>query len=137
MLKTNSRRLPGLHTHQLYSEGPDPKQLTEQVLSIYPILQGQKANGGSTITSRPAEGQPAESNAAPTPVPVTSTRDDLIDLGSDGAAVESTQPQRPAVVANPAVESTGEISGLLNSTGKPAADGPLLDFAHDLKQHEP
>lgn len=108
------------------------------MLSIYPILSGQKADGDNIIPSRSVESQPVESNTAPAPAaPATTTRDDLIDFGNDDAPAEPPQPERPAAVANPAVESTGEISGLLKSTGKPAADGPLLDFTHDLKKDVP
>lgn len=119
------------------STGQDPQQLTEQVLSIYPILEGQKANSGdNSVPSTAVENQSTEIKAAPAPGPATSTRDNLIDFGGDGTAAEAPQPERPAPVANPAVESTGEISGLLKATGKPA-EGPLLDFTHDMKKTVP
>lgn len=127
--------------HFLYSDGQDPKTLTEQVLSIYPILSGHQASGGNINSPKTTESQAAESKAAPTPAPTsaapaTSTRDDLIDFGNNDAPAEPSQPHRPAAVVNPAVESTGEISGLLKATGKPA-DGPLLNFTQDLKTSIP
>lgn len=114
------------------SDGSDPKQLTEQVLAIYPILAGQKQNSSIQIPPRPAE-----SKAAPAPESVKPTNDDLIDFGQDDAPVKPPQPQRPTASLQSNVESTGEISGLLKSTGKPAADGPLLDFHHDLQKTIP
>lgn len=119
----------------VHSDGRDPQLLTKQVLSIYPILSGQKASDSNGIPTRPAEDHPADSEAAPTPAPTpapataTLTRDDLVDFSADNASVEPPQPQRPAAVVNSAVESTGEISGLLKATGKPA-DGPLLNLTH-------
>lgn len=124
--------------HYFHSDGKDPKTLTEQVLSIHPILSGQKTSSGNTIPSKPAESHPAESKAAPArAAPATTTRDDLIDCGTthDGPA-ETSQATRPAATVNPTVESTGEISGLLKATGKPA-NGPLLDFSQDMKKDIP
>lgn len=116
----------------LPSDGSDSKQLTEQVLAIYPILAGQKQDSSNQIPPRPAE-----SKSAPAPDAAKSTHDDLIDFGQDDAPVQPPQPQRPTASLQSNVESTGEISGLLKSTGKPAADGPLLDFHHDLQKTIP
>lgn len=119
-----------------HSDGRSPEQLTEQVLSIYPILNGQVASGENNVPSRPAEDRHVESKPATVPAATIPTQNDLIDFGADGST-EAPQPQRPAAVSNPAVESTGEISGLLKSTGKPAGAGPLLDFTNDMKETVP
>ena len=55
----------------------------------------------------------------------------MIDFGSD---------EKPA--AKPLAKSNegkpaSEIQTLLESTGKPAPDGPLIDFAQDLKKDLP
>ncbi|KAJ4419884.1 Oxysterol-binding protein OBPa [Gnomoniopsis sp. IMI 355080] len=112
-------------------DGHDPKQLTEQVLAIYPILAGQKSSS-IDIPSRQAE-----TKSAAAPDPAKSAHDDLIDFGQDNTPAQPPQPQRPVAPLHSHVESTGEISGLLQSTGKPAADGPLLDFHHDLQKTVP
>lgn len=102
----------------------DPKKSTEQILAIYPIISGQKASSANAIPPRSTE------NKA---VPPQSNHDDPIDFGQDDSPAE---PQRPPVRGDPKVESTGEISELLNSTGKPS-EGPLIDFHHDLKKNIP
>lgn len=107
------------------------------MLAIYPIIAGQKQDSANNIPSRPAESMPTESNSSPASKPAESTHDDLIDFGQDDTPAQPSQAKRPVAALHSNVESTGEISGLLQSTGKPAADGPLLDFHHDLQKTVP
>lgn len=78
-----------------------------------------------------------EGEAAPAPTSAKSSHDDLIDFGQDNHPAQSSQPERPVASPHSNVESTGEISGLLKATGKPAENGPLLDFHHDVQQNLP
>lgn len=109
----------------LISDISDPKRQTEQILAIYPILSGQKTTGVHPIPSRPTT-----SSTAPAAAPAESHHNDLIDFGETDAPSQLEKPVAPHV------ESTGEISGLLKSTGKPS-EGPLIDFHNDLKNHVP
>lgn len=60
----------------------------------------------------------------------------MIDFGQDDTPAELPKPVQHQVKDDPKVESTGEISGMLKSTGK-ASEGPLIDFHEDLKKNVP
>lgn len=111
-------------------------------MAIYPIVPGQKDNRSQTIPPRPADGKsvgtasstvPAPAPAEHKPAPAEADHGDLIDFGQDDSP--ANPPQRP-VATDPRVESTGEISGLLKSTGKPS-EGPLINFHSDIKGNTP
>ena len=90
--------------------------------AIYPIIDGQKATAAhSVVTSYPAT--KSSSDAKPQEKP-QETEDNLIDAGQNdnAAAVPAKTPD--------------EIEKLLSSTGKPA-EGPLIDFAQDVKSSLP
>lgn len=113
-----------------YSDTCDPKKATEQILAIYPIVDGPKDSGSNVIPPRSeVESEPKATETKPAEL----QHDDLLDFSQDETAVES--PRSPPGY-DPRVESTGEISGLLKATGKPY-DGPLIDFHHDLKKTIP
>lgn len=107
------------------SDPSDVKKQTEQILAIYPILSGQKATAANPIPPRQTE-----SAEAAAPAPKESLQNDLIDFG------QSDAPSEPPKPVAPELESTGEISSLLKSTGK-STEGPLIDFHHDLKKSVP
>lgn len=98
-----------------------PKKQTEQILAIYPIVAGQP------MTRRPS----IPTQASPKSVKKSTNRvvekpkeeASLIDFGNDEASTS-------------AAKSPDEIETLLAATGKPA-DGPLIDFAQDLKKDLP
>ncbi|KAM0450356.1 hypothetical protein ACHAO4_006779 [Trichoderma viride] len=99
-----------------------PKKQTEQVLAIYPIVAGQQMTRRPSIptqTSSPKSVKKSTTQAAEKPT----EEDSLIDFGNDEAST-------------PAARSPDEIETLLAATGKPA-DGPLIDFAQDLKKDLP
>jgi hypothetical protein len=103
-----------------------PQQQAEQVMGIFPIVKGQKPNAKDAIPEfTPAPVTRAQPSAAP---PAQAAQGDLIDFGSSD---EPAQPQQPA-----STQQTNEIKDLLASTGKPA-NGPLIDFAQDLKKDLP
>lgn len=54
---------------------------------------------------------------------------DLIDFGDD-------TPAAPVPAGNPSKDSA-EIKHMLNATGHKAPDGPLIDFAADMKHDLP
>lgn len=121
--------MPGVPLLTTFSDASDPKKATQQILAIYPIINGQKMNGLNAIPPRSAESEPALAETKPAEL----QQDDLIDFGQDDTPVESP---RSLTGGDPRLESTGEISGLLKATGKPY-EGPLIDFHHDLKKNIP
>lgn len=109
-----------------YSDPSDPKKQTEQILAIYPILTGQKSSSDNPIPPR----QNVFTEPAAAPASKEALKNDLIEFGQNDVP---TEPPKPA---NPQVESTGEISGLLKETGT-HTEGPLIDFHNDLKKNVP
>ncbi|XWW97164.1 hypothetical protein V2A60_005145 [Cordyceps javanica] len=109
-----------------------PEEQTTQVLSIYPILPGQKAgqvlatpiNDAAPIPNDaapiPNDAAPIPNDAAPIPHAAEPTPgNDLIDLGSNSAPVPSPAP--------PPVKPADDIEAMLKETGKPA-EGSLIDL---------
>lgn len=87
-----------------------PEEQTKQVLSIYPVVDGQKLNADLAIPPRKEDdGQEG----------------DLIDISSSDAPAQPAGDKKPT-----------EIEHMLNSTGKPA-EGALIDFADDMKKDLP
>lgn len=96
-----------------------PEKQTEQILAIYPIVDGQELDKSNAI--------PPHKGAKPTAndvQPNANAEESLIDFGDQAPA-----PQEPPTKNN-------EITDLLTSTGKPS-EGPLLDFTDDLKKDLP
>ncbi|RXG47801.1 hypothetical protein VDGE_04199 [Verticillium dahliae] len=130
-------------------DGETPEKQAEQVLAIYPILPGQKASSENQIPpNKPAQTQPKATEAAtpppvaePTPAaaPVAAPQNDLIDLSHSETAAPTTQPAAAAAATAPQAtrHDSQDITGMLSNTGKPAADGPLIDFVSDLKKNVP
>jgi hypothetical protein len=99
-----------------------PQKQTEQILAIYPILPGQPKTRRPSI---PAQASSPKSVKKSTKQVAEKEEDSLIDFGNDEASAPT-----------PAAKKPGEIETLLAATGKPA-DGPLIDFAQDLKKDLP
>ncbi|KAK0389590.1 hypothetical protein NLU13_3165 [Sarocladium strictum] len=118
-----------------------PEKQAEQVLAIYPIIDGQKAEKEptpprSTATGSEedlATGSDAPSHEQANKSQVNSAPNDLVDFGQNDAPAETTATEPKHA---PADKGHDEISKMLNSTGKPA-EGPLLDFTQDLKNDLP
>lgn len=104
-----------------------PEKQAEQIMAIYPIVDGQKS---VFEDSKPDPIIPEKPVAAATnDVPRQPSQEDLVDFG---------QNEVPATkLADTPVESPqrtpDEIEKLLSKTGKPA-EGPLIDFTQDLKK---
>ncbi|KAM0252127.1 hypothetical protein ACHAQJ_007867 [Trichoderma viride] len=99
-----------------------PAKQTEQILAIYPIVAGQTLSRRPSIppqTSSPKSTKKPIKEAAEKP----KEEDSLIDFGNDDTPT-------------PVTKKPDEIESLLAATGKPA-EGPLIDFAQDLKKDLP
>lgn len=103
------------------------------MLSIYPIVDGQKLDGALVIPPRKESGSkaiPVEASESPT-------------SSSDNVAAEApiaVPVAVPAAVPAAVVEEEklpSEIADLLQSTGKPAEAGPLLSFTDEMKKDLP
>lgn len=119
------------------SDGSTPAEQTEQILAIYPILQGQKAPATNVIPAH----KPSVAKA-----PVAEPQDggnDLIDFGdapsTDAAApAPAVQPPNAAPVAGQEAHGgSKDIQSMLNKTGTQPDQGPLMDFTTDLKKEVP
>lgn len=100
-------------------------------MDIYPIVDGQKPRSANAIPPRPHSDEPPAAQPK---------EDELINFGHDGQPTTDLPKAiaRPSVEkSDPKFESTGEISGLLKSTGDNASQGPLLNFHEDLKKSIP
>lgn len=109
-------------------------------MAIYPIIKGQKPSEQNFIPPRASASKPstAEAPAAEAPAP-DNGGGDLIDFGQDDAPAP-VPAENPAVAAQAAKKDnmhSSEIRHMLEDTGKPAPDGPLIDFAKDLKKDLP
>ncbi|KAK7742170.1 Oxysterol-binding protein OBPa [Diatrype stigma] len=122
-------------------DGTTPEKVTEQVLKIYPIVPGQKVSERNFIPPRISAGNPLTAGK-----PATDDKPaDLIDFGEDkvsepAATSPQQQPQPQSATDNTttAKKSSQDISAMLQATGKDATgEGPLIDFAGDMKQDLP
>jgi hypothetical protein len=108
-----------------------PDEQAKQILDIYPVLDAKTTSEiTSAQTEQPLASEPKSSNAAGGGGGGGDGGGDLIDFGSDSAA-----PANPSNDAAPAKRSN-DVEGMLAQTGKPASDGPLLDFT-DMKKDLP
>ncbi|KAI1813301.1 Oxysterol-binding protein [Poronia punctata] len=106
-----------------------PEKQAEQIMHIYPIIPGQVCNEreipprhASTHTANPGQAEkPSDDHGG-----------DLIDFGQH----DDPAPAPAPAPAKPERKPSTDISELLQTTGK-KADGPLLDFTHDLHKDLP
>ncbi|UKZ77175.1 hypothetical protein TrVFT333_004894 [Trichoderma virens FT-333] len=99
-----------------------PEKQTEQILAIYPIVAGQTLHSTTSIPP-PAPSPKVAKKSIDHVVAKPKEEDSLIDFGKEDAPV-------------PAAKSPDEIERMLTATGKPA-EGPLIDFAQDMKKDLP
>lgn len=101
-------------------------------MAIYPIVAGQKASQRNLIPPHKA------STPATEVPPKLPGGGDLIDFGNDEPDTTPAQPAQAAPVgAEKERSASKDIEGMLSQTGAPAPDGPLIDFAGDLKKAVP
>jgi len=118
-----------------YSDAATPAEQTEQILSIYPIVTGQKVNDSNRIP--PHIPQHKSSVLEPThqiDADNTKPNDDLIDFGQND---DTTAGQSPAAADSSNHSKVGEIQNLLESTQTPPPGGALIDFHEDIKKDLP
>ncbi|KAI0102136.1 Oxysterol-binding protein [Nemania sp. FL0031] len=101
-----------------------PAKQAEQIMAIYPILQGQVANHRMI----PPHHVPSSTTTNPAP----DNGGDLIDFGQNDDPI----PVETRSSAKVERHSSSDITNLLESTGQ-KVDGPLLDFTGDLKRNLP
>lgn len=112
-------------------DGKTPQEQVEQILSIIPILPGQKPSEKNRI---PEYNSPAPVKAAPP------AGDDLIDFGQNDTP---PHPQVPADLRATQTENNGQQQKDLESrlrstsTGKAQGQGGLIDFQEDMKESLP
>ena len=95
-------------------------------------MAGQKASHKNVIPphkpATPATEQP----------PKLASGGDLIDFGGDEPNSAPAQPAQTAPVgAEKERSASKDIEGMLSQTGNPAPEGPLIDFASDMKKAVP
>ncbi|KAK8050224.1 oxysterol-binding protein [Apiospora phragmitis] len=112
-------------------DGSTPSKQAEQVMAIYPVVQGQKPSQRNLIPPR------ASSDLSRT---ASTQKKDLIDVNQSHES-----PASPAAPKEPVIETiagkhdskhSDDIKELLEGTGQ-KPDGPLIDFAGDLKKELP
>ncbi|KAI1361260.1 Oxysterol-binding protein [Xylaria arbuscula] len=106
-------------------DGETPQKQAEQIMGIYPILEGQVAHEAMI--------PPHHASRSTNKIPASEQGGDLIDFGqNDNAAAAPAQTRSAAAARHP----SSDISNMLESTGQ-KSDGPLLDFSGDLKENLP
>lgn len=103
-----------------------PEQQAEQIMAIYPIIDGQQATAEHNKTREP----PATSNNTVPADASAEAGDNLISLDDSQAAAT------PKPAETEAAQTPDEVERMLSMTGK-QAEGPLLDFTDDLKKDLP
>ncbi|TGJ80393.1 hypothetical protein E0Z10_g8373 [Xylaria hypoxylon] len=101
-----------------------PQKQAEQMMAIYPILQGQVANEPVI--------PPRHVSPRTTDNPSNDDGGDLIDFGQNDDPVPAKTGSPTTIEEHP----SPNISSLLESTGKKVG-GPLIDFTGDLKRDLP
>ncbi|KAL1855869.1 hypothetical protein VTK73DRAFT_8454 [Phialemonium thermophilum] len=119
-------------------DGSSPQKQEEQIMAIYPIVKGQKANSRNIIPPRgSSSGQQPTSKPAP-----DDSHNDLIDFGQHDKPAPGGQDAEAAQQAKPNPDTPrdkgeAEVQRMLHATGSPAPEGPLIDFHEDLKKDLP
>ncbi|KAI0483367.1 Oxysterol-binding protein [Xylariaceae sp. FL0804] len=111
-------------------DASSPAKQAEQIMAIYPVIDGQKPSDWNMVPPSASAGNP---QTAGKPAAQDSTAD-LIDFGQDDRPEPPPKTDRPA--PPPKVDST-DIHGMLETTGHRAPEGPLIDFTGDLKSNLP
>ncbi|KAF7539870.1 hypothetical protein G7Z17_g12317 [Cylindrodendrum hubeiense] len=130
-----------------------PEKQAEQVMAIYPIVKGQKPDQrhqipphsptavvdkqlghfDDQIAIEEPKDKPEEGKLQNEKLQNEKPQENLIDF-DEAPASQPPQPAKQDVIKP--TPSEVEIQNMLSSTGKPA-DGPLIDFAADLKKDLP
>ncbi|KAK7924357.1 hypothetical protein PG985_006411 [Apiospora marii] len=113
-------------------DGATPAKQAEQVMAIYPVVAGQKPSQLNMIPPRASSDQLSRT--------VSTQNNDLINVGqsheSPSSPVLTKDPVAETIAVKHDSKNSTDIQELLEGTGQ-KADGPLIDFAGDLKQELP
>ncbi|KAI0449756.1 Oxysterol-binding protein [Xylaria acuta] len=109
-----------------------PVKQAEQIMAIYPILEGQVANE-RVIPPHHAPPRTTHKPASATASPADNGGD-LIDFGQNDDPAPLAKTESPAKAHNH--RSSADITNLLESTGQ-KANGPLIGFTGDLEKDLP
>lgn len=93
-------------------------------MDIYPIIPGQKVSDRNFIPPHASAGHPPTAGKPA----AEDNRDDLIDFSKSEAPKASADGTRTG---------SNDVSAMLQATGKEAEEGPLIDFAGDVKKNLP
>lgn len=101
-------------------------------MAIYPVVAGQKPSQLNMIPPRASSDQLSRT--------VSTQHNDLINIGqsheSSSSPVLTKDPVAETIAVNHDSKHPADIQELLEGTGQ-KADGPLIDFAGDLKKELP
>ncbi|KAI1402374.1 Oxysterol-binding protein [Hypoxylon fuscum] len=112
-----------------------PEKQAEQIMSIYPIIPGQKPADWQMIPPSSSAGSPH--TAAHPASEDKSENADLIDFGQNDTPASPTTTAKDAAPP-PAKRDSKDIAAMLKATGRePEGGGSLIDFAGDLKKDLP
>ncbi|KAI0021039.1 Oxysterol-binding protein [Xylariomycetidae sp. FL0641] len=100
-----------------------PEQRAEQIMSIYPILPGQKPRDFNIVPPSHAAGKPSTAGKP-------ASDDNAGDL------INFDQSEQSAVQAKRDSTQCKDVHEMLESTGH-KAEGPLIDFAGEMKKDLP
>jgi hypothetical protein len=119
-----------------------PAKQAEQVMAIYPIVDGQKPSQQNIIPPHASAGNPSTASqpAAQPPSVVPASAVPTGTAGPNGTAAAAVSVQEPTVAAkaeNSDIKQSGTIQHMLEGTGQPKPEGPLMDFTADMKKDLP
>ncbi|KAH9902312.1 Oxysterol-binding protein [Xylariomycetidae sp. FL2044] len=116
-------------------DAPEPNKQAEQIMSVYPIIPGQKPSDYKMMPPGASAGNPGTAGKPAS----QDSPNDLIDFGQTDAAAESAEKKAAGRDSTGKVD-TDDIHALLESTStrrKPEDGSPLIDFTGDLKRDLP
>ena len=118
-------------------------------MAIYPIIDGQKLSQQNVIPPRASAGNPStasqpapeDTSSAAAAQPPSVAPASAVPTGTAGpngtAAVPVEEPTVAAKAENSDSKQSGTIQHMLEGTGQPKPEGPLMDFTADMKKDLP
>lgn len=119
------------------SDAETPEEADRQILTIYPVLKGQRVTDAQFVSPQESAGHPP---TAGKPAAEDNEKDveHAVQVRKVSTTQESTrggsQDTTPTETTNPA---NNDVEAMLKSTGQEPGKGPLMDFSKDLKEKLP